>query len=145
MRPSPKRDNDSTPHGISPSDAYAAIRDWYRQNPPPRSEEENYEDNYNRLSRVLISALPSPSKVSEVEMVAVFCEVIRGNLEYAYHADDGHYKMSAYAKAALETMSHDHLLLSDSELWQLRESRLWPYLTATEYTPREFRGGSGHS
>lgn len=97
--------SDKLPEGIEPEAAYKALRSWYRKNlqlPLARN------DDYGRSAAALVKALPP--KPAPVEMKAVFSEVIMGLLEFAYHRDDGNYKMAAYAHAALKTMGTDFQL-----------------------------------
>ena len=117
--------NDAIPKGISLREAYVAIRSWYRNN---TFELKTRDDEYAKASLALIKALPAVTSLSELEIRAIFAEVIAGYLEWAYHRSDGKYKMAAYVHGALETASYD-LFLSEEEKKHLRESRLWPYLS----------------
>jgi len=120
---------DKRPAGISLSDAYAAIRDWYRNHPDPaQCSERRYSPDYAQSSARLITALPPAEGLADVEKIAVLCEVIRGHLEWAYHQSDGRYKMAAYAQAALETLGRS-CSLSLEETEQLKNSALWPFLS----------------
>jgi hypothetical protein len=124
---------DAQPIGISLTSAYESVRSWYRNH---RNELENRDDEYGKASAALISALPSADAISEIEIRAIFSEVISGRLEWAYHRDDGSYKMAAYAKAALDAAGHGERWLEKGETELLKESRLWPYLTHSNYSVR---------
>lgn len=97
--------SDKLPVGIEPADAYRAIRGWYRKNAKLALARK---DDYGRAAAALIKALPP--NCSPVEMKAVFVEVIMGLLEFAYHEDDGKYKMAAYAHSALKSLGTDFQL-----------------------------------
>lgn len=53
-------------------------------------------------SVALIDRLHEGSDLTQLELRAVLGEVIYGYLEWAYHENDGDFKMAAYAHAALE-------------------------------------------
>ncbi|MGQ9581821.1 MAG: hypothetical protein ACUVT8_12905 [Armatimonadota bacterium] len=76
----------------------------------------------------LIENLPDERELSDIEIRAILAEVITGKLEWAYHQSDGHYKMGAYARAALEQAELPSVL-SDTERRQLRDSKIYPYLS----------------
>ena len=116
---------DAIPKGISLRKAYVAIRSWYRNN---AFELKTREDEYAKASLALIKALPDVTSLSELEIRAIFAEVIAGHLEWAYHRSDGKHKMAAYVHGALEAAGYD-LFLSEEEKKRLGESRLWPYLS----------------
>lgn len=109
--------SDHMPVGISLKDAYVKIRDWYQSNIviAPSS------------SVSLISFLPDVSNLTELEIRAVLGEIIYGNLEWAFHKDDGDYKMADYAIAALNSGGYDNTL-SQNDRNKLKPSPLWPYL-----------------
>lgn len=123
---------DRIPTGISMSDAYAKIRDWYQRNVQKAIDRG---DDYGRRSAALINALPAASATTDLEKRAIFGEVLASLLEWAYVESDGEYKMYAYAKGALQTLGIDYQL-SAEEIADLRKSRLWPFLT---YSHREKR------
>lgn len=116
---------DRIPTSISMSEAYSKIREWYQRNVQRVIDRG---DEYGRQSAALINALPATSATTDLEKQAIFGEVIASLLEWAYHESDGEYKMYAYAKGALQTAGIDYSL-SDSEIAELRKSRLWPFLT----------------
>ena len=116
---------DAKPAGVSLTNAYSAIRTWYQDHV---DQAQSCGGNYGRNSVALIQALPPASALSDIEIIAVLREVIVGYLEWAYHKDDGRYKMAAYAEAALETLGHSYFLASE-ETDLLKTSILWPYLT----------------
>jgi len=112
------------PDGISLRDAYSAIRTWYQEN---TDNPLISNDVYGRASVALMRALPPASELADVEIVAVFREVIAGRLEWAFHQSDGRYKMAAYASAALEKLERSHFL-TDEETEEIRASILWPLI-----------------
>ncbi|MFZ5953631.1 MAG: hypothetical protein ACOYT8_00860 [Candidatus Dependentiae bacterium] len=124
--------DDKMPEGIDLLPAYTAIRTWYKNNTIVIADREG---EYFRASNSLINALPEPNNINEVEIIAIFSEVITGRLEWAYHHSDGKFKMAAYAHAALKTINRDYSL-SENEKHILSESRIWPYLTISGYTVR---------
>jgi hypothetical protein len=83
--------------------------------------------DYAKRSEELINALPAVDQLSQLEIRAVFGEVIYGHLEWAYHQSDGNYKMGAYAHGALETTGLNWSL-NEQEKKKLKASVLWPYL-----------------
>jgi hypothetical protein len=129
------------PADMSPEDAYTAIREWYQGHTELlekwRGERrEWYSTNLpdfppdmiidsGETSKHLIEALPPAGRISELEMTAVFREVICGRLEWAFQETDNKYEMGQYARAALRNHG---LEFSDEELATLRTSALWPYL-----------------
>ena len=100
--------NDKLPAEISIVDAYSKLRAWYQSNigKIPSNLEESYADG----SRKLIRALPDAEGMLELEMRGVFQEVFRGLLEWGFHESDGHYKMAAYVKGALQKAGLDYNL-----------------------------------
>ena len=82
--------NDKKPSNISLREAYEKIRKWYQAN---IDFVRNKDDDYANRSTALIEALPSVNMLSELEIRAILDEVVYGNLEWAYHKDDGDYKM----------------------------------------------------
>ena len=116
--------DDRLPEGISMREAYSAVRSWYKQN---CADLANRDDSYGRKSEALITALPSESSATDIEIRAVFGQVIGGLLEWGYHQDDGSYKMAAYALAALEEAGYKTWLLK-SDIGALKGSRLWPHI-----------------
>ncbi len=115
---------DSKPTGISLQNAYSAIRTWYQHNV---AVAQARGDAYGQASAALIQALPIAAALSDIEIVAVFREVIAGYLEWAYHQSDGQYKMAAYAHAALETIGRSYPLTPE-ETQKLQSSVLWPFI-----------------
>ncbi|WP_347242855.1 hypothetical protein, partial [Thermogutta sp.] len=91
--------SDKKPAQISLKDAYCKIRKWYQANV---DMVRSRNDDYGNRSAALIEALPPVDMLSDLEIRAILGEVIYGNLEWAYHKDDGAYKMAAYAHGALE-------------------------------------------
>jgi len=121
----PSTPTDKKPDGISLRDAYSAIRKWYQQNiDRPLAN----GDTYRQASAALVRALPQESALTDIEIVAVFGEVIAGRLEWgAYRESDGRYTMATYAKAALETQGRSYSL-TEEETQQLHASVLWPFI-----------------
>jgi hypothetical protein len=109
--------------GASIREAYAAIRSWYQQN---TDKPIDNGDAYRLASAPLVRALPVVSALSDVEIVAVFREVIAGRLEWAYGAEGGA-KIVARARAALEAAGRSYTLTPEEEA-QLGASVLWPFI-----------------
>jgi len=114
---------DSWP-AIAMGDAYARICDWYTRHV---DDIPSHDPSYQQRSAALIRALPSPEEISDLEIRAVFEEVLSGFLEWAYVESDGEFEMGAYAKGALRCAGHPDRL-SDSEREKLIQSPLWRYL-----------------
>ena len=83
---------------ISLPTAYKKIKNWYAENP---NTNPRWHAQYREASNKLAQALPD--NPSELEILAILDEVLRGNLEWAFHESDGHYKMAAYAEGALKS------------------------------------------
>lgn len=118
--------DDRFPEDISMREAYSAVRSWYIQN---CTDLANRDDSYASQSESLIKALPSESSATDLEIQAVFGQVIGGLLEWGYHEDDGSYKMAAYAFAALKASGYETWLLNQADKEDLKGSPLWPYLS----------------
>lgn len=135
---------DPKPAQITIREAYARIRQWYRANAPKFSHRpvEEIEAAGSKIARDfsvhakasldLVDNLPDQSELSDLEIRAVLAEVIAGKLEWAYHQSDGHYKMGAYAHAALEQAGLP-MFLSKAERRELRSSRIYPFLSTHLY------------
>lgn len=114
---------DSFP-AIGLAEAYARIRDWYTRHV---DDVPGHDPSYRERSAALIRALPPAEAVSELEIRAIFEEVLSGLLEWAYVESDGRYEMAAYAKGALQHGGHPEWMpASDRE--RLIQSPLWRYL-----------------
>jgi hypothetical protein len=131
--------DDARPIGIDLGSAYSAIRKWYQAN---MQLVEARSDEYARGSAALIRALPPSDELSTLEFRAVFAEVISGYLEWGYHRSDEHFKMGAYAHAALDAAGLSHNL-SEPERVQLGTSRLWPFLFFNRGRPVSGGGSPG--
>ncbi len=99
---------DARPEPLSLRDAYGKVRDWYRANAATIAQEQpaaGQPDFRPAAAKCLplVGVLPDVHHATELEMHAVFSEVIMGRLEWAYHKSDGAYKMAAYAHTALDT------------------------------------------
>lgn len=105
-------------------EAYARIRDWYARH---SDDIPTHDPSYKQRSAALIRALPSPEAISELEIRAVFEEVLAGLLEWAYVESDGRFEMAAYAKGALRSNGHPEWL-STADREKLTQSPLWRYL-----------------
>lgn len=116
--------SDKLPKDIALSDAYAAIRSWYRTH---IAEAEQRGDEYGRRSAELIRRLPEVSRNSDLEQRAIMHEVIAGLLEWAYHQSDGQFKMAAYAHAALDKHGGFNAFTPE-ERKQIEKSGLGPFL-----------------
>jgi hypothetical protein len=113
--------SDKKPVCISLEKAYSKIRKWYKANiDMVRSRNDDYGDR----SVMLIEALPEANMLTDLEIRAVLGEVIYGRLEWAYHQDDGDFKMAAYSHAALDKAGISWNL-SDEDKEQLKNSTLW--------------------
>jgi hypothetical protein len=119
------RKNDPIPKGLSLSENYTAVRDWYQQHPDPNGpwSDRRCSQNYSRISVSLINALPPANKCTDVEKIAVLREILRGHLEWGFHQNDGEYKMGAYA---VDYLSYS---FTDNDKAQLENSALRPYLS----------------
>ncbi len=119
--------NDKKPEGITFKDAYVKIRKWYVAN-------ENLAiargDDYGKKSAELINHLPKANTVTDLEMRAIMQEVINGYLEWAYHKDDGQFKMAAYAHAALE--ASNQWMMNETEKQELKTSHIWRFLIISQ-------------
>ena len=121
--------DDKKPVDISLKKAYEKIRKWYQANVIGA---RNRNDEYGDHSAALIETLPPGDQLSDLEIRAVLGEVIYGNLEWAYHKDDGEYKMAAYAHGALEAAGLSWSL-SEEERSQLKSSPLWQHLLISRH------------
>ena len=117
--------SDKIPPNVSFRDAYSKIREWCQANV---EIPESRNDEYGNRGATLTKALPLHDNLSDLEIQAVLGEVIYGNLEWAYHQDDGAYKMAAYAQGALEATGLSFVLSSDEKA-KLQDSPLWTHLT----------------
>jgi len=117
--------NDKIPSDISLKDAYSKIRKWYKAN---IGQIESKNDEFSIPSAALINALPPANKISDLEIMAIFADILYGNLEWAYHENDGEYKMGAYAHGAMETAGLPMWSASDDEVNRLKGSPLWQHL-----------------
>jgi len=115
---------DKKPVDISLKEAYFKIQKWYQAN---IDMARSRNDDYGNRSAALIEALPQADLLTDLEIRAILGEVIYGNLEWAYHEDDGEYKMAAYAHGALESAGISWSI-SGEERDQLKNSALWPHL-----------------
>lgn len=120
--------NDKLPVGISLKEAYVLINLWLKSNIDLANASG---DEYGRRSKELIKYMPHVSSITELEIRAIFGEVICGNLEWAYHKDNGYFKIAAYVLAALET---EKLFwsLNEEEMEKLKSSKLWNYLNISQ-------------
>ena len=111
--------------GILLREAYAPIRAWYLLNLPMI---EWRTSSYYTSSAALIRALPEPGDLSDLEMRAIFVEVLSGLLEWAYSESDRQFRMSEYACAALKPYGNSFTLTAD-EREELKASALWQHLS----------------
>jgi hypothetical protein len=107
--------------------AYAAIRAWYQSHERELERLAPRKDDYAARSKRLIDALPPLNRVNDLEIRAVFNEVLMGLLEWGFHDSDGKYKMSEYAKLALRSEGLPSYL-SEAESQHLVTSWIWPYI-----------------
>ena len=110
--------NDKKPEGITFKDAYAKIRKWYVA---------NVNLAIARGPAELINHLPQLNTVTDLEMRAIMQEIINGYLEWAYHKDDGQFKMAAYAHAAFE--ASNQWIMNETEKQELKKSHIWRFLS----------------
>ena len=125
----PGGDSEFGPDGISFADAYAAIRGWCL------THADHYKDapGMSARSMALIAALPEVEDASEVEMKAVFGEIIAGNLLWAYKKSDGLHRMAGYAHGALEGAGMTYEISDPVEREQLVASPIGPYLFCARF------------
>ena len=116
---------DPKPDDIPLADAYAAIYQWYRENVLLVAQATSDTD-YARASVFLIAHLPIPQVATDLERRAVLSDIVNGYLEWAYHRDDGRFKMGAYAHAALG----DRWLLTEDDRAKTLSSSIGAYLFA---------------
>ncbi|HJP93787.1 MAG TPA: hypothetical protein VJ875_17640 [Pyrinomonadaceae bacterium] len=108
--------------GISIQDAYSEIRKWYQAN---IDRPIDIGDTYRQTSVPFVRALPEV--LSDLEIIAVFREVIAGRLEWAHNALGDGPKMPERARAALRTIGRSYSLTAE-ETDQLRTSLLWQFI-----------------
>lgn len=137
--------DDPRPHGITIQKAYAAIRRCsYKRALPLTPDEEGrialpagwwglgepeshvLSDDYERWRKAAL-ALPTPSRLSEAEMILVLKSVMCAGLEFSFWMSDGQYRMGAYAEAALNAQGLDHVP-TQTERLAMRSNALWPGL-----------------
>jgi hypothetical protein len=118
----PSRDESLPELGLV--EAYARIRDWYTRH---GDEIPAHDPSYGQRAAALIRALPPPGEISDLEIRAVFEEVLAGLLEWGYVRSDGRFEMGAYAKGALRRGGHPEWL-STTDREKLTQSPLWPVL-----------------
>ena len=104
-------------------EAYASIRAWYQQN---IDTPIHTGDTYRQASAAFVRALPAVSALSDLEIVAVFREVIAGRLEWAHQAKGGP-KMVEQARSAINRSGRSYSLTREEEA-QLEASVLWPFM-----------------
>ena len=90
-------DSDPRPYAATPSDAYDAIRSWYRSN-LDKFARDSVHAGHVAECRSYVAALPPSRKATDEEIAELFHQVLMGTLEWAYHESDGRYKMAAYAE-----------------------------------------------
>jgi hypothetical protein len=111
--------------GILLQDAYEAIRAWYLENLPMI---EWRPSSYYTSSTAFIRALPPANEMSDLEIRAVCVEVLNGLLEWAYSENDGQFRMSEYACAALKPYGTSFSMTAD-EREELKTSALYPFFS----------------
>jgi hypothetical protein len=126
---------DEIGHPISIDDAYNRVKAWHQAN---LAKLRGGDEKYRKNSAALIRALPPRSTVTDIEIRAVFQEIIMGLLEWAYHESDGRHKMAAYAWGALKTAGFEPNLNAE-ELEEITQSRLWPFLEVCKRGQRRGR------
>lgn len=117
--------DDKKPFGITMEEAYTKIREWYQRNIDLATARG---DDYGKRSAELIKHLPKVEDLTILEIKAIFGEVVYGLFEWAYHKDDGHFKMASYVLGALESANLSWSL-SDEEKKELKSSKLWVYFS----------------
>ena len=80
---------------------------------------------YRQASVPFVRALPEV--LSDLELIAVFREVIAGRLEWAHRASEDGPKTPERARAALRTIGRSYSLTAQ-EIDQLRTSVLWKFI-----------------
>lgn len=86
---------DPRPAALSEIERYKKIWVWYRANVSKLATHSS--PNYAKRSVDYIEQLPHPDNASSAQIADVFKHVRTDLLEWAYHLDDGEYKMAAYA------------------------------------------------
>jgi len=94
--------DDALPVGISPIDAYRAIRAWYQAN-TDRIALDPDRGGPAAAAKPYVDGMPAAEVATNEQMTDAFRRVLTRDLEWAYHDSDGSYKMAAYAQAACET------------------------------------------
>lgn len=107
-------------------EAYRAVRDWYQKH-TEQVVLPNEGDQYRQASVPFVRALPPPSAMSELEIIAVFREVCLRHLEWAYGAGHGGPEMAKSVHDILEKLGRLGSL-SNQELNELHSSPLWPFI-----------------
>lgn len=120
--------NDSLPVGTTLIEAYDLISLWFKSN---INLAISRGDEFGNRSAELIKQLPHVSSITDLEIRAIFSELKDGNLEWAYHKDNGYYKIAAYVHAALETANLPWSL-TEAEIEKLKFSKLWNYLSFSQ-------------
>jgi hypothetical protein len=90
---------DKRPTGLSVQERYRRIRTWYQANVSKYAAEPGNLGENAKLSEPYIRDLPPPESASPTQIEAVFNDVKRGRLEWAYTQSDGKYTMAEYAGA----------------------------------------------
>jgi hypothetical protein len=100
--------DDARPEGISFRDAYAAVRTWLQANVDRFAQDPQRGTNASE-TKPYIESLPPPEDATETEMQDALRRIIHSDLEWAYHEDDGSFKMAAYAWGAFDAAGVDPL------------------------------------
>ena len=76
----------------------------------------------------LINHLPNINSISDIEIRVILAEIICGNLEWAYHENDGEFKMAAYAHQSLERYGGFQGAFLKEDIETLKILPIWNYL-----------------
>jgi len=112
------------PDGISMRDAYAAVREWCTAH----VDDSEVPTGLGERSRALVAAMPAAQDATDVEIRAVFGELIGGNLAWAYRKTDGTHRMAEYAHAALRGANASQEITDPVERKELISGPMGPYL-----------------
>jgi hypothetical protein len=109
--------------GVGMRDTYATVRTWYQEH---IDQPIAIGDHFRIASAPLVRALPEVARVTDVEVIAVFREVIAGRLEWAHQVPGGR-EMTDRVRVALQRAGRSYSLTLEEEE-ELKTSVLWPFI-----------------
>lgn len=128
------KSGDKRPQGLSLKETYAAICKWHSGNIDYFEHQEwTNPSDIQKAQLAFMKALPPPNKATEAEMKVVLQEALTGNMEWAYHASNGEYKMGAYVEGLMDQFIDLPFRLSNGEIEELKGSKLWPHLGVSRH------------